>query len=464
MIGGEVRNVRLRPARLWCVAAAVLLWCALSGAAAPAGDGKGDRHAVLLEINDAIGPAVSDYIQRGLVQAREQGAELVIIQMDTPGGLDSAMRDIIQEIISSQVPVVTYVSPSGARAASAGTYISYASHIAAMAPATNLGAATPVQISGFPGGGGGDGGDKEGGRSAMEKKIVNDAVAYIRGLARLRGRNAEWAERAVREGVSLSANEALAQDVIDLVAPDVSELLARIDGRQVNVLGREVTLASRNLIVDRLKPDWRSRLLGVITDPNIAYILMLIGIYGLIYEFANPGMILPGVAGAISLLLALFAFQVLPVSYAGLALMLLGIAFMVGEAFMPSFGALGIGGVIAFVFGSIMLLDTDVPGYGISLPVIGVFAATSAGFFMFVVGMMIRSHRRPVVSGMEELVGAEGEALEDFDGVGRVRVHSESWRARTEQPLRRGDRVRVVSAKGLSLVVQPVAGTRKEEG
>jgi membrane-bound serine protease (ClpP class) len=416
--------------------------------------------AVVFTVEGAIGPAVGDYLKRGMKHAQDSNAELIIIKLDTPGGLDTSMRDIIREIISSPVPVVTYVYPSGARAASAGTYILYASHIAAMAPATNLGAATPVQIAGFPGGGDQDEDRPERGAepSAMEKKIINDAVAYIRGLAQMRGRNAEWAELAVREGVSLSAREALEQNVIDVVAENLSELLAAIDGREVEALGMKRTLSTTQIQIRQMEPDWRSRLLATITDPNIAYILMLIGIYGLIYEFANPGMVFPGVVGAVSLLLALFAFQVLPINFAGLALMLLGIAFMIAEVFLPSFGALGIGGLIAFVIGSIMLLDTGVPGYGVSVPLIAFFAATSAGFFMFILGMLIKSRKRPVVSGMEEMIGAAGEALEDFDGAGRVRVHSELWNARSETPLRRGDRVRVVALDGLSLIVRPDTG------
>ncbi len=421
--------------------------------------------AVVFSVEGAIGPAVGDYLKRGMKQAQESQAALIIIQIDTPGGLDTSMRDIIREILSSPVPVVTYVYPGGARAASAGTYILYASHIAAMAPATNLGAATPVQIAGFPGGGDEDGEPPESGPEpgAMEKKIINDAVAYIRGLAQMRGRNAEWAEQAVREGVSLSAREALDENVIDVVAENLSELLAAIDGREVEALGMKRVLSTAHIQIRHVEPDWRSRLLATITDPNIAYILMLIGIYGLIYEFASPGMIFPGVVGAISLLLALFAFHVLPINFAGLALMLLGITFMIGELFLPSFGALGIGGVIAFVIGSIMLLDTGIPGYGVSIPLIAFFAATSAGFFMFILGMVIKSRKRPIVSGMEEMIGAHGEALEDFDGEGRVRVHSESWNAHSETPLRRGDRVRVVAMDGLSLLVRPEAGTNEKK-
>lgn len=411
--------------------------------------------AVWLDIDGAIGPSTSDYIQRSLNKAQSQDAELVILRMDTPGGLDVAMRDIVQEIIASSVPVVTFVSPSGARAASAGAYILYASHIAAMAPATNVGAATPVQISGFPGGDSRPWQGDDRTPTTMEKKIINDAVAYIQGLAQMRGRNVEWAEQAVRDAASLSAEAALEKGVIDLMARDMTELLRQLDGRKVNVLGQVRTLSTSTLTLQRIEPDWRSRLLAIITDPNVAYILMLIGIYGLIYEFSNPGMILPGVAGLICLLLALFAFQVLPVNYAGMALMLLGIAFMVGEVFVPSFGALGIGGMIAFVVGSILLLDTDIPGYGISFVLIGFFALLSAGLFMFVLGLAIKARQRPVVSGMEQLIGSSAVVIEDFNVTGRVRIHSESWQARCETPLLSGQKVRVMALDGLQLLVVP---------
>lgn len=447
---------------------AVLLLCPLLTVAS---DGEGG--IVLLQIDGAIGPATSDYINRSLDKAQQQRAHLVVLRIDTPGGLDSAMRDIIQNIIASPVPVVSFVSPSGARAASAGAYILLASHIAAMAPATNVGAATPVQIAGFPGGDRpardqeekkeGQGEQDEMPKDAMSKKIINDAVAYIRGLAELRGRNADWAEKAVREAASLSAEDALENNVIDLVASDLAQLLQSIDGRSIDVLGQQKILSTAGLTIERLEPDWRARLLSIITDPNVAYILMLIGIYGLIYEFANPGMILPGVAGTICLLLALFAFQVLPINYAGLALMLLGISFMVAEVFVPSFGALGIGGVIAFVIGSIMLLDTDIPGYGISIPLIGFFALLSAALFMFVLGMAIKARQRPVVSGMEEMVGSFGEVMDDFETTGRVHVHSESWQAHSTSPVQRGQRVRVVGMDGLQLLVEPDTGPTEEK-
>lgn len=422
--------------------------------------------AVWLEIDGAIGPASSDYFRRGLNKAVEQQASIVILRIDTPGGLDTSMRDIIQRIMTSPLPVITYVSPSGARAASAGAYILYASHIAAMAPATNVGAATPVQIAGFPGGKPPDRNkpaDEHSAADPMHKKIINDAVAYIRGLAQMRDRNADWAEKAVREAASLSAEEALTEGVIDLIAADNNDLLEQLNGRTVTVLGQKTTLATSTLSIHHIEPDWRSRLLSVITDPNVAYILMLVGVYGLIYEFANPGTILPGVAGTISLLLALFAFQVLPINYAGLALMLLGIAFMIGEVFVTSFGALGVGGIIAFVVGSIMLLDTDIPGYGISIPLIAFFALSSAGLFMFVLGMAIRARTRPVVSGMEELIGSQGEALSDFEHDGRIRIHSESWLARSNVPVKHGQRVKVTGIDGLCLIIEPADGYPPED-
>jgi len=450
------------------IAHACALLCALFPLLLPAASSAESR-AVRLTVDGPIGPATADYFTRSLDKAvDEQGASLIILQMDTPGGLDAAMRDIIQDILSSPIPVVSYVAPNGARAASAGTYIMYASHVAAMAPATNLGAATPVQL----GGGGSDipgpeseEGPKEGedgqdgeappalGEDAMTHKVVNDAVAYIRGLAKLRDRNADWAEKAVREAASLDAREALESNVIDVIAVDLDELLAKIDGITVQIRGSEQTLATEGIPITTMEPDWRSELLAVITNPNIAYILMLIGIYGLIFEFANPGTFVPGVIGAICLLLALFALQVLPINYAGLGLMLLGIALMTGEAFVPSFGMLGIGGVIAFVIGSIMLIDTDAPGFGISLALIGAVALFSAGLFAIVMGLLMRARQRPVVSGSEEMIGARATALEDFEGTGRVRAHGELWSATSDAPVKKGQTLEIVGMDGLRLKV-----------
>ena len=425
-------------------------------------------HVMLLTIDEAIGPATDDYIERALEAAASQRAELVVIRMDTPGGLDSAMRGIIKNITNSAVPVASFVSPSGARAASAGTYILYASHIAAMAPGTNLGAATPVQIGGFkpPEPKGMPKKDEpvdESDKSAMKQKIINDAVAYIRSLAELHGRNQDWAEKAVREAASLPASEALSLKVIDIIAAGLADLLQQVDGREVMVLGHKRTLHVVGLPTRELLPDWRARFLSVITNPNVAYILMMIGIYGLILEFSNPGAIVPGTVGAISLLLALYAFQLLPINYAGMALILLGVALMVGEAFEPSFGILGIGGVVAFVFGSIILIDTKAPGFGIDISVIVTFAATSALIFIFVIGMAIRARRKKVVSGLEELLGGEATVINGFEQQGTVSIHSEHWQAHSKTPLNDGQLVKVIGIKGLTLDVEPIEASSQEE-
>lgn len=471
------RGVAMALKTVWTL----LLLIALSvpgGGPARAAAGS-DGQILALDINGAIGPATEDYIERAFATADREPTALILIRMDTPGGLDSAMRNIIKHITRSPVPVATYVAPSGARAASAGTYILYASHIAAMAPGTNLGAATPVQIGGspfLPESGdkdhvpSQDGPDAE--RSAgsatappgdaMTHKLINDAVAYIRGLAGLHGRNADWAEQAVREAASLPAKEALKLNVIDILATDSADLFRQLDGREVRVLGAVRTLHTQGLPLRALVPDWRNRLLAVITNPNVAYILMLIGIYGLIFEFINPGAVVPGTVGAIALLMALYAFQLLPINYAGMALILLGVALMVAEAFQPSFGILGIGGVLAFVLGSIILMDTQAPGFGIDIAVILGFAAVNALVFIFVIGMALRARRRPVVSGRDQLFGMEGVALTDFNGEGSVRIHSEIWQARTTRPVRRGQRVRVTDVQGLTLSVEPAVMATQE--
>ncbi len=427
-----------------------------------------DRRAVLVDVQGPIGPATVEFLADSLQEAAARNAELMIIRLDTPGGLDASTRDIVKAILNSPVPVATFVAPEGARAASAGTYILYASHIAAMSPVSHVGAATPVSIIGGkppgqqePGREDGPDGTEKDSEASTEptdvrsRKAINDAVAWVRSLATKRGRNADWAELAVREAASITAIEALEIGVIDLIAQDVGDLLEQVHGKTVEVQGRERVMDTSSLLVEQLEPSWKSELLAVITSPTIAYLLLLIGVYGLIFEGYNPGAVFPGVIGAICLLVALYAFQMLPVNYAGFALIILGIILMIAEAIAPSFGALGIGGVIAMVIGSIILIDTDVPGFMVSRPLIGAIALASSFGLMAIIGIAVKARKRPVVAGREQLVGAEGTALWDFEHRGSVFVHSERWSAVSSTPLRKGQAIVVTGIDGLTLKVRP---------
>ncbi len=429
----------------------------------------------IVPVNGAIGPAISDYLSREIEQAQQENISLVILKMDTPGGLDSSMRDIIHAITTSSIPVATWVGPSGSRAASAGTYILLASHVAAMAEATNLGAATPVALGGGAPGAPSPGEDqneqakdqqepadgaseKVPAKTAMEKKVINDAKAYIKGLAKLHDRNAEWAEKAVSEAASLDAQEALELNVIDYIANSPEELVQVINGTTVNINNQPVTLSLDNPVWVERVPDWRAEMLAVITNPNVAYILILIGIYGLLLEFYNPGIGLPGVLGGICLLLAMYALQMMPVNYAGLGLLLLGIALMVAEAFSPSFGVLGLGGVAAFILGSIFLMDSDLPGFQVALPLIFGLSIFSVALIVLTVGMLVRIRQRHVTTGLETYPGKHAVVSDDFvDGEGRVQMDGAFWQAKTEenQGLKQGDQVTVVNIKGLTLTVKP---------
>ncbi|MGB5739944.1 MAG: nodulation protein NfeD [Woeseia sp.] len=436
-----------------------------------------------LDLEGPLGVATAEYITAGIAEANERNASLVIIRMDTPGGLVEPMRNIVSAILASRVPVATYVSPGGARADSAGTYILFASHIAAMAPTTHLGAATPVSLGGgespkpptpldrspVPDPTADDGAkdipeneetsDKQATQpgSAMERKVLNDAIAYIRGLAEAHGRNADWAELAVRDAATLTATEALEQNVIDVIAASQAELLEAIDGRTVNVNNEEAVLETSGAVVELVEPDWRTKFLSAITNPQIALLLMLVGIYGLVFEGWNPGAIVPGVVGVVCLLLAAYALQVLPVNYAGLALILVGVALIIAEAFAPSFGVLGLGGIAAFIFGSIMMFDSDIPGFGISLTFVISLGLIAGLSLLWLATYLVKLRKRGAVSGQESIVGGVGVAMESFSGDGRIWLEGEAWHALSSSAVAKDQQVRVTSMDGLVLHVEPLA-------
>lgn len=445
----------IKAALVAAIAFVALLLCFLPGSAE-----EGGRRALTVTIDGAIGPASAAYVKDALAKAAERRAEVVILKMNTPGGLNSSMREIIADVLGSSVPVVGYVAPSGAHAASAGTYILYATHIAAMAPGTNIGAATPVQIGGsFPGLPSGtpdkDSKDKKDEpKDAMTAKVTNDAVAFIRSLAELRNRNADWAEKAVREAATLSANGALQAQVIEIVARDQADLLRQIDGRGIEVAGGETRrLATKDAVVEVIDPGWISRFLAVVTDPNVAFILLMVGVYGLIFEFVSPGAVAPGVVGTICLLIGLYALNLLPINYAGLGLMLVGIALLAIEAFNPTV-VIGLGGVVAFVLGAIMLLRVEAPGYRLSWTVIAIVAATFTGFILVVLGALRRAGKGPARVGAQAMQGLPAEVLDWNETEGHVFAHGERWQARGADVFRPGERVEVASIVDLTLVVR----------
>ena len=486
--------------RSW-LACIVTLGLAAAIAAPAAEDAEGGA-VWLVDLDGAVGPASADLVIRAIEDAGEADAEALVIRMDTPGGLDKSMRDLIKAMLAADTPIITYVSPSGARAASAGTYIAYASHIAAMAPATNIGSSTPVSIApqspaprtpnplapkpatpAAPDRGAGeaekaaeageagqssdaeqDGADGKRPQAerapppadAMTRKVVNDAVAYLQSLAELRGRNIEWAEKTVRDGANLRASEALEQNVIDMVVPNLAVLLQELDGTEVTVGDEVRTLATAEAELVRVETDWRHELLAVITDPSIAYGLLMVGIYLLMLEFYNPGTFFAAVTGIICLLLGAYGLQMLPLNYAGLALITVGIGMLVLEVMTPTYGVLGVGGVVAFVIGSIILVDSDLPGYQLPISIIAGFTATTGGIAFFIVGAAVRARRRKVVSGVEAMVGGSALVLDDFAGQGSVRAFGEIWQAQSETPLERDARVRITRVDGLVLAVEPV--------
>ncbi len=448
--------------RRWCLPVFFAQWMVLLAACIfpPLTIAQANNPTVfVLDVQGAIGPATTEYLQRGLAQAASEGASAVVLRMDTPGGLSSSTRDIVRDILASTIPVITYVAPSGAQAASAGTYLLYASHLAAMAPGTNVGAATPVQMGAAPSPAKQDRAKKaeesaEDSGDAMSRKTTNDAAAFIRSLADLHGRNADWAEDAVRNAVSLPAREALANGVIELMADNLDDLLTQANGRILKVGAKSVTLHTQGAAIIEFQQDWRTRFLSIITNPNIAYILLLLGLYGIIFEMMNPGAIAPGVIGAIAVLIGGFALNLLPISYAGLGLVLLGIALMVVEAFTPSFGLLGVGGVIAFVLGSLFMFDRDVSNMSLSLPLVITAAVVSATLIILVAGATLRVYRSKKTRGGNALVGRTAEVQSWTADQGVVLVRGEIWQAQGTEPLQAGDCVHILDRRGLVLTVK----------
>ncbi len=431
-------------------------------AAADTATGPGAPFVYRVVVDGAISPASAEFLTDAIERAEDDGATALVIELDTPGGLVDSTRDIVQGILASRVPVIVYVAPSGARAGSAGVFITLAAHVAAMAPSTNIGAATPIQMGGAPMPGGpasppdttgGETGDGE--PDALERKILNDTIAFIRTISERRGRNADWAERAVREGASITETEALAENVVDLVAPSLPALLDQVDGREVEVLDRTVALDTANAEVRTIEAGLRFRILDTIANPNIAFVLMLIGIYGIFFELMNPGAILPGVVGGISLLLAFFALQALPVNYAGILLILFALVLFIAEVKVASYGLLTVGGIVAFVLGATMLFDAPGSLVRVSWSVIVPATLLTAGFFAFVMGLAWRTYKSRPTTGKEALIGERGHVTTRIDRVGAVSVHGELWRARAEEPIDVGTEVVVVGVDGLTLTVRP---------
>lgn len=422
-------------------AAAALLLSALSPGVVLQAAGE-KRVVDVITVSEVITPPIGEYIVKSIRQAAESGTEAIVIQLDTPGGLDLSMRDIIKECLNATVPVVVYVSPSGARAASAGVLITISAHVAAMAPGTNIGAAHPVAM--------GIGKADE----TMMEKVENDAVAYGRGIAEQKGRNADWIEEAIRKSVSVTAEEALKLKVIDLVAADMADLLVKIDGREVKLAAGSKTLKTKGAELNRKEMGFREKVLITISNPNIAFILFLLGLAGLYFEFSSPGVVLPGIIGAISLILAFFAFQTLPVNYAGILLILLAVALFIAEIKVVSHGVLTMGGVVSLALGSIMLFESPDPALRVSWSVLVPTVAIVSLFFAGVISIAVRAQMRRVASGSEWMIGVLGEAASAVHEKGKVLIRGEYWNAFSKAPIEKGKKVQVVDVKGLNIEVE----------